>query len=75
MNGLDDVPPELDQRVAHNLSQRGIELTPDQAHELGREALSMVRADMRRRGHELPHSDVELLEMLRIARANKNSGN
>jgi len=67
MDGIDDLPVNLDRLVALYLHQRGVEITPEQARETGRSAFSEIRSEMKKKGYDLPESDTELLLLLKKA--------
>lgn len=64
---IDDIPDFIHKQAALEVNQHGIELTPDQAHELGNEALDNIREEMKKLGYDLPESNIELIRMMRIA--------
>ncbi len=67
MDRIDDLPADLDRKVALDLHQKGIELTPGQAREIGQSAFSKIREEMKKKGYDLPESDTELLLLLKKA--------
>jgi len=71
MEGIDDLPPELDQLVARDLHDKGKEFTPDQVHDIGRSAFAKIRAAMRDCGYEMPHSDTKMLEYMQELMADR----
>jgi hypothetical protein len=62
---MSNIPHHVLQRAAHNLHQRGVEVTPDELSRDVREGLAAARAELRRQGFYPPPGEVELLELLR----------
>lgn len=59
---------DIDQFVARQLAEQGIEVTPEEAGRHAREAFANIRAAMRAKGHQVPDDDRELAALISAAR-------
>lgn len=55
---------EHNARARERLAEQGIEMTPDELVATRKAAYATIRAEMRKRGHEMPDSDEELFRVI-----------